>query len=1068
MSKLEIYKASAGSGKTYTLTFEFLKLLFKQPDNFKRTLAVTFTNKACGEMKLRLLSELHKLAKHSPACTSGYMGDICKIFSLSQEAASAKADEILSSILHNYSLFSIETIDSFFQRIIQGFAKELGIYGGYTTEIDGQASIEKAIDLMFMEIDSHKGLSKWLVRFAEAKIIEGKSRNIAFELKAFASLLLTESYALIPDDIKAQYSDKEATSGYFRKLRAIELSYIAKIKELGVKAMSAIESSGLSISDFSYKESGAAGVFAKAAKGAEPKMGKRATDAMEDPQTWASKTSKKRNEIIALADNTLIPVLCSINKHIETDGRAAKTASMVCSNQYMLSLLDHISKSLYQYCEEENIVLLAGSNKLIKGLIDDNDAPFIYEKIGSSLENIMIDEFQDTSNMQWGNFKPLVANCMAQGGKAMVVGDVKQSIYRWRNGDWQILETQLPQDFPQMTNEKVLDSNWRSHKPVIDFNNFFFSESPQIMVQMAGAGTDAENSSTEDVHAQMIMQAYRNAHQKAPEKCSSSGYAEICISTGEGPKKEQALAYLAESIIKLQKAGYKAKDIAVLARSNTEIKAVADFLAEFKKNTALSQGCNFEIVSSEALSLNASAAVATIINILRYISDSKSPIPLIAAKQVIAQQRGMQGMGHQFYGRADRKAELLGQFAAQSHKLSLFELTEFIVQQLNLAELVDETPFIQALQDLINEFATKKNSSIASFLEWWDEKGYKKCLSVPDSQDAIKLLTIHKSKGLEFRCVILPFADWSITGKLSSTIWCRQETQPFAQLPIIPLAASKAMIETHFEQDFLIENAQSYLDSLNILYVAFTRAEECLLVHSSAGGSSSQKTSKLLETITLKASEITQNQQLIGTSIATVLHTPHNKVFSVGQLPQAIETADTKRENRLNMYPSYPFGKKIKLATNGSDFFSEMKENSRLMRKTGTAMHFIMEKTNTAADLEKAINKAAAAGYIRLSEKAEASRNIQSAISSAPEDWFNGSYSVINEQDLLLPGGQKKRPDRVMVKGTKAIAIDYKFTKQQSPRHISQMQEYCQILGSMGYDTQAYLWYINHNIIKKV
>lgn len=1073
MSKLNIYKASAGSGKTFTLTLEYLKLLLADRFNFKKTLAVTFTNKAAGEMKTRVLREIHTLAvtdKLPEGERSAYLPELCALFGCTEKELQSQAELIQNTILHNYSHFNIETIDSFFQRVVQNFAKELGIYGGYSLELDTSAVIDKVVDLLFMELDTNTELKTWLTRFSEDRIDEGRSRNIAGDLKRIAQEIFKEDFTNIPAGVKDQYRDKAFLSGYFRTIREVVRQHELELRGLGSDALAMMDKYGLAVADFANGDKGFASVFVKAAEGTLSELGKRMTDANGNPDMWYSKSSKRRNDIEAVYHAGLGELLSRLVYRFEFGGQRAATAKLIYANAYSLGIISDIATRIGTYCEEEGMLLLSNNNKLLKQLIDDNDAPFIYEKIGGQVNNIMIDEFQDTSQMQWGNFRPLIGNCIAQGGASFVVGDVKQSIYRWRNGDWKILSEELYRHFPGQTNDCVLQHNWRSARRIIEFNNSFFAYATSICAAemlslMEGTAMPAEEARALSAR---LLDAYRNSYQIAPSRSEDSGLVEFVFDRCDDRQEseENAMLYTVQQIEAVQAAGFRARDIAILTRTNGQAGQVASFIQDYKSSGRAKDGVIYEIVSNEALLLSSASTVQFIISLLTYLSAPGQYVSLAAVKRFLASHLRNSAIGHKLFSTAPD--EMIKLFIPRAHRLSLFELTERIIKDFELAQITSEIPFLQAFQDAVNNYIQSRNSSIAAFLQWWEEKGSRMCVSISDQQDAIKLMTVHKSKGLEFKAVIMPFGSTKIDSARGEIKWCAPISEPFNQLAVVPVVIGKEMSASEFAPYYFEEKLQKTLDAVNLLYVAFTRAEQMLFVYSrlskpGPNSSAVSDTGRMMEAVLSQWQHFQPNNPeghpLRG--FDPLEESGDKLIFRAGSIPLAAPRKVSMQQSlNLNIYPSYEMGRKIVLATHGLDFFRDF-DTTNANQQLGIALHSVFEHITDSSTVTSAVDRAIFEGRVSVRDRDKLIDSIKQSITSPPMDqWFRSGLSVKNEQALLLLDGKIKRPDRVILQDGKATVVDYKFTSERSPQHLEQIKSYVSILEQMGYQTEAYVWYV--------
>ena len=446
MSQLKVYKASAGSGKTFRLAIEYMKLALTNESNYRHILAVTFTNKATAEMKSRIIGELHHLAKGKH---SVYMDVLTKELNWHPMQVERQAQLVLKRILHDYSRFSISTIDSFFQRVIKAFNRELGINAAYNVELDEKSILEEAADRMIQSVENDPKLLEWLDAFASDKIREGKGWNLKKDILRLGNEIYNETFKSLDDSLYEKLNDRAFLKDYRAKLSKIIVLYENKMKSLGQEGLNILAMEGLSAEDFKGKGRGPAASFQKL-KDLNFEPSNTVLQAAGDASAWVTATVKEptKSQLLAVAETRLMPKLQEAIRLIETEKRKYITAKLIVNQLYTLGILVDLRKSVKELCREKGIVLISDSGHLLKDVIADSETPFVYEKTGSVYSHFMIDEFQDTSGLQWNNFRPLISNSLSENNLGMVVGDVKQAIYRWRSGDWRLLAGKLGESFP--------------------------------------------------------------------------------------------------------------------------------------------------------------------------------------------------------------------------------------------------------------------------------------------------------------------------------------------------------------------------------------------------------------------------------------------------------------------------------------------------------------------------------------------------------------------------------------------------------------------------------------------
>lgn len=474
MSQINIIRASAGSGKTHFLTGAFLELLMSEPtDYFKSILAVTFTNKATEEMKSRIIEQLNLLLKGE---NSSYLINLMQKTGFKESHVRNKSAAILQQILHGYSYFNIETIDTFFQKVIKAFARELSIPGNYNIEIDTQPAMNFAIDNLMEEIEESSDILQWLIDFSEARIDEGRVWDIKNELLVLGQEIFKESFARVSGEVFNVLAEKEKLATFKKHLSNIISSTEKTLADFGHTGLNIINENDFEISDFYRGNTGIPTFFRKLSEKQPDKPNRYVLEMLNGTNNWPSPKTNRREELIAVADKKLLPLLTEIIEFINQNLTRYFTAKEIIKNLYSLGILSDLAGKIQTYCKENNSFILSESPIFINKIIDNNEAPFVYEKVGNRYHHFMIDEFQDTSALQWSNFKPLVNNSLATGKDCLIVGDVKQSIYRWRNSSWEILANQIFNDFSSgQINPRSLDTNWRSCKEIIHFNNHVLS-----------------------------------------------------------------------------------------------------------------------------------------------------------------------------------------------------------------------------------------------------------------------------------------------------------------------------------------------------------------------------------------------------------------------------------------------------------------------------------------------------------------------------------------------------------------------------------------------------------------
>ena len=1076
-NKLHLIKASAGSGKTHRLTGDYLRLLFGSPNHYRHILAVTFTNKATDEMKSRIVKELHKLESGQK---SDYLSQLTDEFSLSETKVRTQAKTILESILHDYSSFSISTIDRFFQQTMRAFTREMGLSGGYNVEVDDSAFLPEIIDKMIFELDKpeNEELAKWLLLFMKDKIENSKGWSIKDDIVGLASEIFNETYKSLPQEERDKIHDKAFLEEYKKTLIVIVKAFESKLKVIGERAVNLMDNHNLHPQDFKWGKTSGFSFFARLTNGEVSLPTNRFVNLADNLEEWKAKKTPV-DKIIAIDNayssgmNDCVKEILSVFETYET----YNSARIVLNYFYTLGILNDVQRRLQEFQQENNTLFLSDTTELLNKIIGDSDAPFVYEKTGTRIHNYMIDEFQDTSAMQWGNFKPLVQESLSANNFNLIVGDVKQSIYRWRNSDWRLLEEQVPRDFrSESVQHHSLETNWRSDEQVIRFNNAFFGLGAQRLQteynQTIGALPDNDfkhyvSSKIEDAYAQVKQHV-------PPQKADGNGQIRISFlkeSETASDWRTQALEQLPKDIEQLQDQGFALKDIAIVVRKNKEAVEIAETLLKYKDEHPHSR-YRYDIISNEALVIGNAQSVKAVIALLRYFRNRNDRTKRMLAVYEFYRfhHKYLPDLALQAFLGKENDVDFpdeVNLYLDSISTLPLYELIEsfFLFSKDALDE--KENAYVQAFLDIALKFSTNSSGDMNSFLDWWDEKGYRKALFSPDNQDAIRLISIHKSKGLGFGAVLMPFVDWEFDHTRNDTIiWCRPKVEPFSALSIVPLRYSKSLMDSIFRDDYLQEKLFSYIDNLNLLYVAFTRAKKSIIAYAPFPKESKNNPIKTVadllwqtvsNTSTLSESADSDLQKYLSDNDDVA-------VFEMGKphrLTKAESSSSSETVYKTGKWQSVPFGNRLKMRLNSIGYFSD--DGSR---EYGTLMHAILSNVETADDIDVAVEKAVSEGEIPIGEKADLLTSLKAHLSvSEAANWYSGKYRILNEVQILHPKFGFSRPDRVRMDADRnVIVVDYKFGNLEETKYIPQVKRYVKYIEEMGYArVKGFVFYVKLN-----
>jgi ATP-dependent exoDNAse (exonuclease V) beta subunit len=1063
---LYVYRASAGSGKTHLLTGFFLRLLFRRdlatPEVgraalFDEILAVTFTNKATAEMKSRIIEELELLSR-APR-QSDYYADLNPGDAEPAESIRRQAASILTRILNDYSDFNISTIDSFFQKIVRSFARELNLQGSYEIELNSDRVLEAAVNAFIDDLNrqTDRDLFEWMLDFSRDRISDGDSWNFKQELLKMSKVLITEEYRGYSEHIEHFTADKKVLRNYVDKMKRMVRDFKTTLRQTGEDGLMLLSRYGLSVSDFNGSEKAS---FMRCLlvwnQGDISEPTDKFYKAAEDPSTWFAKSSSYYNSLSSEAESALSAFMQQVVRLFKQDYRHYMTAQSILSNIYQLGILADIDRKVREYCADQCVMLLSNTTELLNRLIGTSDAPFIYEKVGAHIRHFMIDEFQDTSGMQWSNFKPLLSESIAEGQHNLIVGDVKQSIYRWRGSDWGLLHSGLDhyESAQRYDDSTTLRTNWRSAAEVIRFNNEFFEAA-------AGMLQSAYNSASQ-TPTDVFTRIYADVAQAVPKHKPQNGVGRVQVEFIDGPKtsdkKAAAIERLPQVVIELQQHGYEPKDIAILCRTNEVCTLSVQVLLQYKVDHP---DCPYsmEVISDEALHLATRPVVQALVSLLRSLQK-----PASATLRAIAVSNLGQACGSSMPEalRAYFADPTLPMRLQQIANRPLYEMVEELIGMLPAAVLRREEAFLQAFRDTVLEFINGRTTDLTAFLQWWDENGDKRCISTPSEQNAIRVMTIHQSKGLGMPAVVIPYASWAMDlPSKPPLLWCEPQDPLFAEEHcVLPIRAGKAMPKSIFNREYEEERLRCMIDDLNTAYVALTRAKEALFV--------------LAPTPAKKADGTALERLLanfVGVSSGTVTRgewvRPETPPLST-QMPASASEIPAEQPTTETPHTDAPTMRRLpRLSLKQSRY---VQDDVKVQR--GNAIHAALSAIRDCHDVEARLSALYARGeidakVISLDEMQAKVRHLISLPQTSA--WFADGLTVLNEQTLLARGDVMKRPDRmVLYPDGRAVVIDYK-TGQPHKGYPAQVRSYMRLLRQMGYrKVEGYLWYIESDRIDPV
>jgi ATP-dependent helicase/nuclease subunit A len=1069
----KVYRSSAGSGKTYTLALDYVYLALRDPLYFKSILAVTFTNKATQEMKERVIKFLKDL---SAGNDSQLEQQVIAYTQYDIADLKVRAGAALSAILHNYSSFSVKTIDSFFQQVLRAFTRELGLLGDFELELDSRKVTGAAIDMLMQEVGKDKDLTTWLLDFVREKINEGSKYDSRNAIAQLASEIYKEDFQAYKSTLEGLSANPEILLELRKKIYAAINFIESTYAEMGREALGIIDKSEFSFDDFIRMRQGPCGLFLKATIGF---IGPNsfALIPYKDGTGWVKKTGSPAAR--EFAEQHLQSRLEKMIDFYTANSERYYSAKAIQASLFTYGVIIKLLAKIVEYKKQEDILLLADTPAILREIIGENEVPYIYEKVGTQFQHYLIDEFQDTSGMQWENFKPLVLNSMASQNEGLVVGDVKQSIYRWRGGNWKLLLEKIEDDLDFGFESVNLDQNYRSRKNIIEFNNLLYQKLPGLLNNKLGFKDDKS----------LISKAYKEVNQflpvhKAGDK--EKGYIRLTFlesvdenEEGEEVKwKEAVPEHLINILKELQDAGYALKDIAILTRKTGEGNEIINHLLQHQANQEAESKYRFDVISKEALRIGDSQAVQCIINCMQICIDGNDGIAKTSLLNTWLRLKSNKEEIHQLPNLEHILDPLPQAFKDELpilSRFSLFELTEKVIQLLDL-RIDGQIAYLQAFEDSILKFESMHTSELKTFITWWEEEGSSKSVITSDEQNAIRVLTIHKSKGLQFPIVIMPFISWDLDHSSSHFIknylWTTNESSGLlntesGDLPF-PITYSKDLELSTFKELYLEEKLQAYLDNLNLLYVATTRAEEGLFCFSNFPKNRDNSNIKTVADLLYQGLWINYKDW----KSAFPNHFQYDEVLKricIGDFPFNSKKSRAHQGIKIDEFPIQFWHNRIKIRSRSQWWAQKLESELPDQRTFGLLAHRVLEKLDHPKNLDKVLEQMLFMGEISQNEKEALARHLQKLNENKIiRSWFLPEWAIRTENAILQPGGERNRPDRVIIKDDEAIVIDYK-TGIEKEKNKKQVSDYMQLLLKMGLkNVKGYLLYTENMKVVEV
>lgn len=1136
---LQIQRASAGSGKTYALAKKFIKLLLTtkeegRPLRLKSEkeitaalpgiMAITFTNKATNEMKQRIVEKLSALSLASEPslinekfiAKTDYLADFAKELNTDYQKIGETAKHAISILLNKYSDFRISTIDAFFQEILRAFTYEANINDTYQVEIDtdyiGSAAIDSTLNDLDRKSRDAGNVTFWLHLIMSELNENNKKWNVFNksgdrgslykEIRDSIKKLEDEDFKLIKPQLKAYFEEdgKKLITFYqdFRKQAEKERS--EKLKEVKVLASELKKN----IAD----------------KGLEKDIYKSVSDHLETIGNLKINEEFKRQFQSYLNNRD---IFLKKSKYSDKEGinslavelyRKLNDWNLMESTPIWirwkiyspllpyLGILIEVNRQMTSLLSTDNMIKLADTSFILKNIIGENDAPFIYERMGSRIRNYLIDEFQDTSRMQWDVLSPLITESEAFDNENLIIGDAKQSIYRFRNADSKLITKSVPNMFK---NHKALRSlkedntNWRSKRNIVEFNNYFFK-----LLSEEITGLSKEGGEGFDYRA-----LYENVVQY-PHHRDKEGYVEIRF---HGNKKDDnkedepdkdVTEMIGPLISDILERGYKMKDIAILVDKNYQGKKIVEALMNY--NSSLEEDKKIEVISEDSLYISSAEAVKIIVNVLEKIGSYN--IEDNTEKAIDSKKKEGKGkvewndiksdylyFSKQYpdiktdekirrFIREPHEENVIGEMLNDMPALTLTAMVEAIVDKFLDEKLKkSQAIFISAFQDIVIDYSSRYSSDVGSFIEWWNRKGLNISITSPEGMNAVQIMTIHKSKGLEFKCVIIPYGESSMTPDPEKPEWrwvTPDKIIEGLEFPEkLPVKTNSQLCNTIHENIYKEYFDQILSDKLNAYYVAFTRAVDELYIFAKSPKKDANTLNCFLKSLCLKIKDNNEEKENL-LSGELIEYDEEEEIFRIGELKRHEREKDRKEDAASNeeIIKEYFVNSERQLLhiTQGDGTTAEQlaDDEDEDPRSEGNLLHAVMSMIIEKKDLDRSFLFLKMKGYISRRQYKEWKPLLEKSLDKAEvKEWFDGSMRVINERAIIKKYSKNRRPDRIMISpdGGKAVVVDYKFgSSENDSKYRRQVADYMENLEKATgiKDIKGYLWYVKENKIIEV
>lgn len=1052
MADLLIYKASAGSGKTFTLVKEYLKIVLQSPTNYRKTLAVTFTNKAANEMKQRIIKALSDLADLN--CVSGSTIDsllpiLVQEIGFNELKIRQNAAKVLTSVLHNYSDFAISTIDAFVFKIIRTFSRDLKLPFQFEVELDDRIIAQMTTDIMLQNVGYDAFITSSLIDFAKYKIDTDESWNIERSLKIFAKKLMKEeAFFHIKNNAGA---NEQSLKAFQKKIFEFINGFENALKDSAIKTLALFEKNAISVESIVGGSKGIHTYFVKLSKKEiKAAVDLKSREKLRENKIWNStKAAKNEKDAIVRITDELTLHFNFQNDLIDKDFPTYMLYKLLSKTIHEFALSIQMAAFIEEIKEENNLVHISEFNKKIAEIVLNSSVPYIYERIGEKFNHYLIDEFQDTSILQWQNFLPLISNALANNYENLIVGDGKQAIYRFKGGEVEQFMN-LPKIYKKPENDEFddiehqliqscrtenLKENYRSAAEIVNFNNEFFGF---LRSKLEG-----------------YQPIYDDLNQEIRKK-DHAGYIEFRFSELKQEElKEEYLQWVLEIVLIQEASGFHWSDIAILVRANDNGDQIARFLS----------ANNIPVVSSDSLLLSSNIKVKLILSIFKIVLNPKSRIYLteiLYYHHCLNKSQQIENVfDNEFYLQNTLHFDSLiaiienalnlpeESLNFDSHSfLSVYDITEYLIRLFGFDGEAD--PYITFLLDLVQSFQSKNGSGLLDFMEFWEEKKADASVKIPEDMNAVKIMSIHKAKGLEFPVVVFPFAHSSNNVRFTQKeTWVDLSEDNFETIKSGIVSINKELEQTRFAALYVEEEEKTKLDLMNLLYVVLTRPTSRLYILTTKGND----TDKMRFKLQLFFKEFLCSQKA---------YNGIDPVFSIGdERLSAREKTDEKPYTFQNFtFVSSDWKDSLQIAPDSTSYWFTTEREKSI--EWGKLIHKILSEVKYAEDANAVFEKYFEDSTIDSADLERLISSFNQIIAHlALKDCFSHRAKIKNEVDILTVSGLVYRPDRFVSFDDHAVVIDYKTGSPHESHHF-QVDDYVSAISQIeSGPIDAYLVYLN-------